>query len=94
MPFAREMETSESGTWGVILRLDESRLGELGQAAWRALNFVDKDVTREVFDDLPFGATELVATFLPLAGAVGMHVEPAGKTKTKASAPGEAKAGR
>ncbi len=71
-----------------IAKLSESDLDRFAEAAWRAIAYVDKDLTLEAFLDLPFSVAALVGAFPAIAYAAGLR--PA-KTATAEASPGEGK---
>ena len=59
-----------------VARLDESQLDRLAEATWRAVSFVEPELSLAKFLDLPFSVGELIQAFPSVARAAGLRPGP------------------
>ena len=65
-----------------VARLNETQLDRLAEATWRAVSFVEPELSFTKFLDLAFSVGELIQAFPSVARAVGLQP---GKTEDQAS---------
>lgn len=65
-----------------VARLDEAQLDRLAEATWRAVSFVEPELSLGKFLDLAFSVGELIQAFPSVAKAAGLRP---GKTDDQAS---------
>jgi hypothetical protein len=70
-----------------IAQLSETQLDRLAEATWRAVSFVDPDLSYAAFLDLPFSVGELIQAFPAVARAAGLKPSSA----SSGAAPGTGK---
>lgn len=58
-----------------VARLNEAQLDRLAEATWRAISFVDPELSLAAFIDLPFSVGELIQAFPSVARASGLKPE-------------------
>jgi hypothetical protein len=56
-----------------VARLSEAQLDRLAEATWRAVSFVDPELSYAEFLDLPFSVGELIQAFPSVARAAGLR---------------------
>jgi hypothetical protein len=56
-----------------VARLNELQLDRLAEATWRAVSFVDPELSFANFLDLPFSVGELIQAFPSVARAAGLR---------------------
>jgi hypothetical protein len=56
-----------------VARLSEAQLDRLAEATWRAVSFVDPELSYAQFLDLPFSVGELIQAFPSVARAAGLR---------------------
>ncbi len=56
-----------------VARLNEARLDPLPEATWRAISFVEPELSFAKFLDLAFSVGELIQAFPSVARAVGLQ---------------------
>lgn len=56
-----------------VARLSEAQLDRLAEATWRAIAFVEPELSLVNFLDLPFSVGELIKAFPSVAKAVGLR---------------------
>ncbi|MGC2787737.1 MAG: hypothetical protein WA397_28675 [Roseiarcus sp.] len=56
-----------------VARLSEAQLDRLAEATWRAVAFVDPELSLVNFLDLPFSVGELIQAFPSVARAAGLR---------------------
>jgi hypothetical protein len=56
-----------------VARLSEAQLDRLAEATWRAVSFVDPELSYADFLDLPFSVGELIQAFPAVAQAAGLR---------------------
>jgi hypothetical protein len=56
-----------------VARLSEAQLDRLAEATWRAVAFVDPELSYAEFLDLPFSVGELIQAFPSVARAAGLR---------------------
>jgi len=56
-----------------VARLSEAQLDRLAEATWRAVAFIEPELTLANFLDLPFSVGELIQAFPSVARAVGLR---------------------
>jgi len=56
-----------------IARLSEAQLDRLAEATWRAVSFVEPELSFANFLDLPFSVGELIEVFPSVARAAGLR---------------------
>ena len=56
-----------------VARLSETQLERLAEATWRAISFVEPDLSFVNFLDLPFSVGELIQAFPSVARAAGLR---------------------
>ncbi len=56
-----------------VARLNETQLDRLAEATWRAVSFVDPELSLTKFLDLAFSVGELIQAFPSVAKAVGLQ---------------------
>jgi hypothetical protein len=65
-----------------VARLSEAELDRLAEATWRAISFVEPELSFANFLDLPFSVGELIQAFPSVARAAGLRP---GKVEDQAS---------
>ena len=65
-----------------VARLSEAQLDRLAEATWRAISFVEPELSLANFLDLPFSVGELIQAFPSVARAAGLRP---GKVEDQAS---------
>jgi len=83
--------TSPDNTKGfgeLLLSMPREQLDGIVDAVFVAAQFSDKELTRETFDDLPFGRTDIARCIQPLCEALGFE-QAQGQAGGDASPPGE-----
>ena len=65
-----------------VARLDEAQLDRLAEATWRAVSFVEPELSLPNFLDLAFSVGELIQAFPSVAKAAGLRP---GRTDDQAS---------
>lgn len=73
-----------------VARLDESQLDRLAEATWRAVSFVEPELSLAKFLDLPFSVGELIQAFPSVAKAAGLRPGPIDEPPSPAHATPEA----
>jgi hypothetical protein len=56
-----------------VARLSEAQLDRLAEATWRAVSFVDSELSYAEFLELPFSVGELIQAFPSVARAAGLR---------------------
>ena len=56
-----------------VARLNEAQLDRLAEATWRAVSFVEPELSFANFLDLPFSVGELIQAFPSVAKAAGLR---------------------
>jgi hypothetical protein len=56
-----------------VARLNEAQLDRLAEATWRAISFVEPDLSFANFLELPFSVGELIQAFPSVARAAGLR---------------------
>ena len=56
-----------------VARLNEGQLDRLAEATWRAISFVEPELSFANFLDLPFSVGELIQAFPSVAKAAGLR---------------------
>ena len=56
-----------------VARLNEGQLDRLAEATWRAISFVEPELSFANFLDLPFSVGELILAFPSVAKAAGLR---------------------
>jgi hypothetical protein len=56
-----------------VARLNETQLDRLAEATWRAVSFVEPELSFTNFLDLPFSVGELIQAFPSVARAAGLR---------------------
>ena len=56
-----------------VARLNEAQLDRLAEATWRAVSFVEPELSLAKFLDLPFSVGELIQVFPSVARAAGLR---------------------
>jgi len=56
-----------------VARLNETQLERLAEATWRAISFVEPDLSLANFLELPFSVGELIQAFPSVARAAGLR---------------------
>jgi hypothetical protein len=56
-----------------VTRLNEAQLDRLAEATWRAVSFVEPELSFANFLDLPFSVGELIQAFPSVARAAGLR---------------------
>ena len=79
-----------------VARLSEAQLDRLAEATWRALAFVEPELSLANFLDLPFSVGELIQAFPSVARAAGLRpgrvedqASPAHATQEASQSPGK-----
>jgi hypothetical protein len=67
-----------------VARLHEAQLDRLAEATWRAISFVEPELSLTNFLELPFSVGELIQAFPSVAKAAGLRP---GKIEDQASPP-------
>jgi len=65
-----------------VARLSEAQLDRLAEATWRAVSFIEPELSLSNFLDLPFSVGELIQAFPSVARAAGLRP---GKSEDQAS---------
>ena len=56
-----------------VARLNEAQLDRLAEATWRAVSFVEPELSLTKFLELPFSVGELIQVFPSVARAAGLR---------------------
>jgi len=79
-----------------VARLNEAQLDRLAEATWRAVSFVEPELSFADFLDLPFSVGELIQAFPSVAKAAGLrpgriedHAQRVGATLEASRDPGK-----
>jgi hypothetical protein len=72
-----------------LAELNEAQLDRLAEATYQAIAYVDPELSREAFLDLPFSVSELMQAFPAVAQAAGLRAIAPAQPDPPREAPGE-----